>query len=854
MNHQFAPVINKKIWIIVLAQLPTFSTPWNSIKRLREAVFLQNNGHNVYDGDLVHLLPIVIYTFKTSIDYPFLLKLQWTHFDIFCAYFIGKFVEEYILNKCRSMKDSQDISLNRAQSFGLIAFSSYLLNPMTIGCWTISNLSSLVNLFVSLSLYYFIKDNLFASILSLSLTTQLNPYYLILLAPLLLNFNKQKFLLILLFMVLSCLLFSLNLLLENNWKDMLKSTFGFFLTVPDLTPNTGIFWYFFIQVFDHFRSLFLCVFQLNTIIYVLPLSSLLRNSPSLLFLILLIVVALFSPYPSYAETALYLPIITAFIDLHKYLRQRCTILATFVLSPIMWSMWVNIGSGNANFFFAIIWVYSIAQIFIVADLISSFLRSELVKENGGEEEVEKRFEGLKLVNIIKLLFFNNKMVLAELWSAVKAKNRRAPLKLTLAASGDAAIILGCVWIWRKLRHNEDNRRYCHDNYPYVLKAYYFCLNAFSFGEFLGDKQMDNDLARWIYNDVQHDNVGTLLSDVWEVKKETENIQALDKVGYAYFRFTLIVRFLEFKIYCKLFINKPLSTFSYLVLRIFSRKITKIQPILIFIYLIFILQNMVTDTGIRFMWSVTATFSFLYIANYMIKYDNKYNKFIDPIPIPSWEAYSNSFLNFIKMDNINEESENEIDIKRPKLSIRDLELIAPNKEIINQLILLNSIALPINFGDVRSLHYKRVLRNELAIKDIENETDDDEINTKFWTLMAYYNNALIGAITVCMEKSKDENNSEFQQCLYILTLAVLPAFRRRNVASILVFNSINECKQRWKNIKKIALHCQTINKPALSFYNQLGFIQTQFVSNYYSNWRISHSDAYKLEFSLEKNLN
>ncbi|KAF7623523.1 N-acetyltransferase domain-containing protein [Meloidogyne graminicola] len=708
---------------------------------------------------------------------------------------------------------------------------------MTIGCWTIQ-----------------IFHNLFASILSLSLTTQLNPYYLILLAPLLLNFNKQKFLLILLFMVLSCLLFSLNLLLENNWKDMLKSTFGFFLTV---CVNNSYEKYFDLsllaKVFDHFRSLFLCVFQLNTIIYVLPLSSLLRNSPSLLFLILLIVVALFSPYPSYAETALYLPIITAFIDLHKYLRQRCTILA-FVLSPIMWSMWVNIGS-EMLISFAIIWVYSYCTI--------HFCGQNLLKRKW-RKKVEKRFEGLKLS---KLLFLITKWFWPNCGQLLKRKNRRAPLKLTLAASGDAAIILGCVWIWRKLRHNEDNRRYCHDNYPYVLKAYYFCLNAFSFGEFLGDKQMDNDLARWIYNDVQHDNVGTLLSDVWELLIKSKDQDFRDNfciiilkkldclvVGYAYFRFTLIVRFLEFKIYCKLFINKPLSTFSYLVLRIFSRKITKIQPILIFIYLIFILQNMVTDTGIRFMWSVTATFSFLYIANYMIKYDNKYNKFIDPIPIPSWEAYSNSFLNFIKMDNINEESENEIDIKRPKLSIRDLELIAPNKEIINQLILLNSIALPINFGDVRSLHYKRVLRNELAIKDIENETDDDEINTKFWTLMAYYNNALIGAITVCMEKSKDENNSEFQQCLYILTLAVLPAFRRRNVASILVFNSINECKQRWKNIKKIALHCQTINKPALSFYNQLGFIQTQFVSNYYSNWRISHSDAYKLEFSLEKNLN
>nr|CAD2171595.1 unnamed protein product [Meloidogyne enterolobii] len=65
----------------------------------------------------------------------------------------------------------------------------------------------------------------------------------------------------------------------------------------------------------------------------------------------------------------------------------------------MWSMWVHIGSGNANFFFAIVWVFAIAQIFIAADLISSFLRAELVEDNGGEEEIEKRFEGIKLLNI-----------------------------------------------------------------------------------------------------------------------------------------------------------------------------------------------------------------------------------------------------------------------------------------------------------------------------------------------------------------------------------------------------------------------------------------------------------------------
>ena len=65
------------------------------------------------------------------------------------------------------------------------------------------------------------------------------------------------------------------------------------------------------------------------------------------------------------------------------------------------------------------------------------------------------------------------------------------------------------------------------------------------------------------------------------------------------------------------------------------------------------------------------------------------------------------------------------MERRKISILDLELIAPNKQIIKQLILLNSIALPINFGDINSLHYKQVLKNELAIEGVEKEDDEDE---------------------------------------------------------------------------------------------------------------------------------
>lgn len=34
-------------------------------------------------------------------------------------------------------------------------------------------------------------------------------------------------------------------------------------TLPDLTPNTGLWWYFFTEMFDHFRPFFLMVFSVS---------------------------------------------------------------------------------------------------------------------------------------------------------------------------------------------------------------------------------------------------------------------------------------------------------------------------------------------------------------------------------------------------------------------------------------------------------------------------------------------------------------------------------------------------------------------------------------------------------------
>ena len=69
----------------------------------------------------------------------------------------------------------------------------------------------------------------------------------------------------------SALLYASYLLTGCSW-EFLRSTYGVQLLLPDLTPNVGLWWYFFIEMFDSFREFFLGVFWLHLAGYVGGLS------------------------------------------------------------------------------------------------------------------------------------------------------------------------------------------------------------------------------------------------------------------------------------------------------------------------------------------------------------------------------------------------------------------------------------------------------------------------------------------------------------------------------------------------------------------------------------------------------
>ncbi|KAK4793134.1 hypothetical protein SAY86_023569 [Trapa natans] len=159
--------------------------------------------------------------------------------------------------------------------------------------------------------------------------------------------------------------------------EMLRRTYGFILTVEDLSPNIGVLWYFFAEVFDFFRSFFLIVFHMNILFMVLPLAIRLKHRPAFLAFVYVAIVAIFKSYPSVGDSALYLGLLALFAnelaDMKFSFFLFCGYIGVSLLSPVMHNLWIWRGTGNANFYFGTAMAYACFQIILVVESVSSML-------------------------------------------------------------------------------------------------------------------------------------------------------------------------------------------------------------------------------------------------------------------------------------------------------------------------------------------------------------------------------------------------------------------------------------------------------------------------------------------------
>ncbi|PCH40240.1 PIG-U-domain-containing protein [Wolfiporia cocos MD-104 SS10] len=361
--------------VLALSPLPVdlkndhlLSSPLTSYSRLQEGIYLFQHGTNPYSGGIFRHSPLLLSLFSTFLPLnPTTSPLLWTASDVVAAWSLVK------IWRVRS-----GVSHNPRD--GLIA-ALYLLNPYTLLpslAWSTSSFENALHL---LSLMFACRGQSSASLLTLAILVQLSLPSILLLIPLLLLIvsepisrvaaprtfiadTRKSLPLLAEFAVYStCLTLSATLAC-GDWS-WVEKTWGAALLLPDLTPNPGLWWYFFTEMFDHFRPFFLMVFSVHQLIYVIPICITFQHDILYACYLLLGVLALFKPYPTLSDPGLFLSMLSLFPETFAYLRHPMVTallhLHAALLLPLFHHLWLIQGTGNANFFYASTLVFGMAN-------------------------------------------------------------------------------------------------------------------------------------------------------------------------------------------------------------------------------------------------------------------------------------------------------------------------------------------------------------------------------------------------------------------------------------------------------------------------------------------------------------
>ncbi|KAH7903612.1 PIG-U-domain-containing protein [Hygrophoropsis aurantiaca] len=353
------------------------SSPLTARLRLQEGIFLYQHDIDPYSGSAFRHSPLYLSLFTTLlpiISSPTACILLWTAADALAAYSLVR------IWRARAGGASE--------RDGLVA-AAYLLNPYlflpSLGLST----STFENLSILLALMFACEGSSSPALLAFALATHLTPPLssLLLLLPLLgvllsgpassledpCTFTSPALRMTRLgaeYLTYVLVLGAAAAIVVGDDTYTLKwgwvgQTWGTSLTLPDLTPNIGLWWYFFTEMFDHFRPFFLGVFSIHLVIYIMPISIKFQHDPLYASFLLIGILATFKAYLTLADPGLFLSMGILFPEVWTYLRHP---LPTFLLHlhaalllPLLHALWTSHGTGNANFFYAATLVMGVAN-------------------------------------------------------------------------------------------------------------------------------------------------------------------------------------------------------------------------------------------------------------------------------------------------------------------------------------------------------------------------------------------------------------------------------------------------------------------------------------------------------------
>ncbi|PBK95535.1 PIG-U-domain-containing protein [Armillaria gallica] len=366
------------------------SSPLTSFLNLKEGIYLFNTGVDPYSGGVFRHSPLYLSLF-TTISSPSRISasILWTLCDSIGAW-----------SMIRIWRARQGVVQS---SRDVLVVAMYFLNPYLFLPSLAFSTSSIENAVCLLAIMFACERRTSASLLALAFLVQLSLSSVLLILPIILLLMTkpasqlasprpfsgkwtQSLGLVVELIVYSIVLTLASTLVSGGFL-WISQTWGASLTLPDLTPNPGLWWYFFTEMFDHFRPFFLMVFSVHLLIYIVPICIKFQYDTLYATFLLVGVLGIFKAYPTLSDPGLFLSMISVFPEIYPYFRHPIVTsllhLHAAMLLPLFHKLWLAQGTGNANFFYASTLVFACANGAALVDCIWAGLRIAIGEEVDG---------------------------------------------------------------------------------------------------------------------------------------------------------------------------------------------------------------------------------------------------------------------------------------------------------------------------------------------------------------------------------------------------------------------------------------------------------------------------------------
>ncbi|PVU89109.1 hypothetical protein BB561_005540 [Smittium simulii] len=387
------------VFILKLSALPELSTPNTSYKNLLEGLFLNSIGISSYEGDVCHQSPLLIFLLQYFTLLPeFCINIFYILTDCYIAIILSKTAEL----KFKASKEIQHEKNHNFSSLFIAVF--YLCNPYTAAIPLIKSTAIFEYAALASTIYSAMLDNFTLSALWLSTSCFLSFYSIVFVPAFALLISKKtsniwaviKF--ICLFALILALYYGVTIILSKTAELKFKaskeiqheqnhnfsSTFiaVFYLCNPytaaiSLIKSTAIFEYaalastIYSAMLDNFTlsALWLstsCFLSFYSIVFVPAFALLISKKTSNIWAVIKFI-CLFA-----LILALYYG-----VNLQIQYLSISLLVTGSILSLCFWDLWINLGTGNANFFYAASLVYNLGMIFFICDLGAAKLRCNI---------------------------------------------------------------------------------------------------------------------------------------------------------------------------------------------------------------------------------------------------------------------------------------------------------------------------------------------------------------------------------------------------------------------------------------------------------------------------------------------